>query len=175
MAHIDLTRVGFAALVVAMVVGLACSTSRGSCDTVVEYRLGQAVADSGTNGFGANVSGHPLDDCDVKFVSGTAVAEYVLHPWAGDAAPFNVGPALQHLPDSQVCKTFTDLDACAWVALAGPPPAYCRRSEDCVDMGFDEAMRRFLGSSTYEVRLTCGKDLLLQTSGLDSNRQVCLL
>ncbi len=123
----------------------------------------------------ARTSGHPFDDCDVKFVNGATVAEYVLHPWPGDAAPFNPGPAIERLSDSQVCGSFSPIANCGAVVVSGPAPAFCRRSSDCIDLGFDGAMRQFLGSSTYDVRLTCGKDLIVGTSGLDSNRQQCAL
>ena len=162
----------------AVTIGLACASTGtmagGVCEAVVEYRLGSAVQDSGTHGFGVNVSGYPLDDCDVKFVSGTNVGEYIVHPFPWDAAtPYFPGPPATHLPDSQVCSSFSPSEDCGVAVVSGPTPSMCRRSGDCIDMSFGVAMRDYLGSSIYEVRVTCAKDLLVHMSGLSSNRQQC--
>ncbi len=170
--------IGFVAAITLSAACASTGTMAGPvCETVIDYRLGSAVADSGTHGFGVNISGYPLDDCDVKFVSGANVAEYVVHPFPWDAAtPYFPGPPVAHLPDSQVCGSFSPLDDCGLVVVSGPaPPSKCRRSGDCLDMSFGAAMRDYLGSSTYEVQVTCAKDLLVQTRGLDSNTQHCAL
>ena len=156
---------------IGLVFAVGCSTAKASCDTVVEYRLGAAVADSGTHGFGVNVSGH-IESCEVRFVSFATTARYLVAPPSGTPEAAPPGP---HKADSDVCHLFSLADVALITVVAGPTPSTAWRSGDCLEVVLGSEMLAYLKSNIYEVTVTCGVDVLIHSQGLDANNQRCAL
>jgi hypothetical protein len=153
----------------------------GQCSPTLSYHLPYvqdvsiSMPDGGTvttTQEGVVVTGYDQQDCWVTFSHGNLAAELHLPALPND--PYASLP-----PSGDACLNYHYQDQQECEVIQGPRPSSCARSHGCVrasfDGGFGEALFQYLGSTTYDVRVLCGKDFILQQSGLDAHSQMCAL
>jgi len=127
---------------------------------------------------GLNVSDHKDADCWITFSHGSIVAEYHLAPFPPPSP--ELGPAS---PNPYACANelfSTDArESCE--VIKGPTPDECFRTADCIEAHFGfrgtsaPALEQFLGSTTYDVQVMCGNDVIGHATAVKAKSEICAL
>lgn len=121
---------------------------------------------------GVYLSGHESADCSITFSAGSVAAHYHLAARPSAAVDPNACQDPWFLQARQPCDV-----------VDGPTPTNCfRTSLGCLVANFDlfdptasQALATYLGSTTYDVTVSCNGDILVRATSLNARGQICAI